>query len=310
MAMSRIVRNRVGPGDTIDATTLNDTYDDYSQSAALDGSNTREQAFDIVHFSNAPIILNSKTSILGNAGMLHQSPETTVTHTTSIGTPVAHAVQDSGGTETPLDLGSTGWSLSTGDVLRVWWNLSVEPEVSGTPWNNASAYGRYSIPQNPGSATSVNITDGLHCWVARLEWDITDNTLTNWTAVPDQSAFTQSFNGGADKGGYLNRMAASTVISAWSVFSAGIASEGASNSVTTPNYGVYKSQGYFGVDSMWAYPATGSVTVYGIRVVITGLMHPAHVASPDRNILLYDVNVSGSLNYKGGRISAVQMRGG
>lgn len=309
MAMSRITRPRVDPGDTIDATTLNNTYDDYAQSAALDASNTREQAFDIVHFSNAPIILNSKTSILGNAGMLHQSPETSVSHTSSIASPVAHPVQDSGGTETPLNLGSSGWSLSAGDVMRVWWNLSVEPTVSGTPWNNASAKGRYSIPTHPGSGSSVNITDGLHCWVARLEWDITSNALSNFVAVPDQEDFTQSFSSGTEKGGYLNQMAGATVISAWSVFSFAKASEGASAASST-DQGIYKSQGYFGVDSMWAYPATGSVTVYGVRVVITGLLHPAHVSSPDRNILLYDVNVSGTLNYKGGRICAVQMRGG
>jgi len=308
--MSRITRPRVSPGDTTDATTLNNTYDDYAQSGALDESNTRDQAFDLVHFSNAPIVINTKTSLLGNAGMLHSSPETSLTHTTSLGSPVAHPVQNSSGTETPLNLGGSGWSLTAGDVLRVWWNLSVEPTVSGTPWNNASAKGRYSIPQNVGSGSSVNITDGLHCWVARLEWDITSSGLSNFVAVPGQTGFTQPFDSGANKGGYLNETSATTVISAWSVFSFGKASEGTTNNTAVPDQGIYKSQGYFGVDSMWAYPATGSVTVYGVRVVLTGIMHPAHTASPDRNILIYDINVSGGLTYKGGRISAVHMRGG
>jgi hypothetical protein len=303
--MSRIQRPRVVSGETIDATSLNNTYDDYSQAGALNADNTREQAFDIVHFSNTPIVLNTKTSPLGNIGMLHVAPETTVTHTTTIGSPVHHVVQDSGGTETILNLGASGWSLSAGEVLRVWWDLSVEPTVTGTPWNGASAKGRYSVPHSPGSGSSVNITDGNHCWVGYLEWDITDNTLSNFVAVPDQTSFGTSFSAGTEKGGFINECSSTSIISAWSVFSFGNADEG-----TSADQGIYQSQGYFGCHSMWAYPATGAVTVYGVRVVITGIMHPAHITSSERNVLIYDVNVTGSLTYKGGRISAIQMRGG
>lgn len=300
--MSRIERPRVQSTETTDATTLNNTYDDYSQTAALDENNTRDAALDLQHFTNASIIVNNAQAVLGNTGMLHAAPTSSLSHTTSLSSPVHHVVQTSAGTETFLNLASDPWTLTTGDVLRVFWDLSVYPETTGTPWNNSSAKGRYSLDGTPSG--SFVVTDGFHCWAAFLEWDVVDATLSNFSPVPGQSLFTQTY--GSDKGQALNKTTATTLISAWTVFNLASASYG-----KVPSQGNYQEQGWYGTHGMYAHIETSaSRTVYGIRLVLTGLLHPAHESSGDfENLLLYDINVSGTLTYKGGRLTAIQMRG-
>ena len=90
--MSRIERGRVQPGETTGATALDDTYDDYTQTAALDGDNTREQAFDLPHFTNVSIVKDTGTALLGNVGLSHTGTTTSVASSTS--TPVLHPVQN------------------------------------------------------------------------------------------------------------------------------------------------------------------------------------------------------------------------
>tara|TARA_R100001086_G_scaffold96699_1_gene48080 strand:- start:1794 stop:2723 length:930 start_codon:yes stop_codon:yes gene_type:complete len=308
--MSRIERPRVEATETTDATTLNNTYDDYSQTGALNEDNTRNAAFDVSHMTNASILVNSKVAQLGNTGMLHTAPTTTCTHTTSLASPKHHVVQDSTGTETILNIASSPWTVATGDIIRVFWDLSVNPGTTGTPWNDPAAKGRYGVETIP--AGGIVITDGLHCWAAYLEWDITDATLNNFVTVPNQDAFTESFNGGADKGIPVSKTTATTLISAWTVFNLASAQYGKVpyGGSPAPPPGTYQSQGWFGTHGMWAYKAVSGATIYGIRVVLTGLLHPAHITGgSNQNVLLFDINVTGSLEYKGGRLTAIQMRG-
>ena len=306
--MSRIQRGRVKATETTDATTLNTTYDDYSQTAALDENNTRDAALDIQHFTSASIIVNNEQVLLGNSGMLHTAPTSSLTSTTNLASPVQHVVQNSAGTATFLNFASSPWTLANGDVLRVFWDLSVYPETTGDPWNNSAALGRYSVNTIP--AGGIVITDGLHCWAAYLEWDVVDATLSNFSPVPGQSLFTQTY--GSNKGQALNKTTATTLISAWTVFNLASASYGAVPYTSpAPPPGQYQKQGWYGTHGMYAHIETsGSRTVYGIRLVLTGILHPAHESGGDfENLLLYDINVSGTLTYKGGRLTAVQMRG-
>ena len=317
--MSRIERTPVSAGDATDATELNATYADYTQSGALDEPNTRDQAFDIPHFTNAPIVLNVQESQLGDVNLHPQAffiagGSVTLTATTNILLPLDHAVEDTGGTPTPLNLGASGWSMVSGDVLRLWWSLSVQSAFVAWPWRAATALGRYDL-EDTGGGPDNTITDGMHCWVAYLEWDITSNALGNFVPVPNQTDFKTNFTVGgvAYKGGYVNQMASTSVISAWAVYSGGTASDG---QVPDPSVGtneVSNAHGWYAVSGMWAYPATGSVTVYGVRVKITGLLHPLHVnGGNSENLLVYDIPgfvATPTLLYGAGRISAVQMRG-
>ncbi len=58
--------------------------------------------------------------------------------------------------------------------------------------------------------------------------------------------------------------------------------------------------------------ALDSVPGCSVRVVITGLLHPFHLPGGNQeNLLVYDYAIGGltpAIEYKGGRISAVQMR--
>lgn len=300
--MSRIDRDRVVPGETTDAATLNSTYADYTQTAALDESNTRDQAFDLPHFTNVPLIHNTKTALLGNAGMVHTTTPTTVASSTV--SPGHHVVQNSGGTNTFLDFSSTPWSVTTDDVLRVWWNLSVITTYTGSPWNGASAKGRYTIDDT--AAGTVVLSDGMHCWLAYLEWDTTNATLTNWEPVTGQQAPTGVI--GSDTGVQLQHLAGASVISPWNITSFAYAVEG---EMPPAAQGTGVDHGWFGHYGMYVVAPTSNVTVYGLRLVLTGLMHPAHLSTgDDENALVFDYNVAGTLKYIGGRLTAVNMREG
>lgn len=299
--MSRITRGRVDVGETADASTLNGTYADFNQPAALNAYNTRDQAFDLPHI-NAPIVLNRGTAALGNTGMLHSAPYSTAAVTTNSAAPVTTAVANSTGTTTFLNLSTAPWALVDGDVLRVWWNLSVMSHIVGAPWINSGGLGQIDFGGNAGY-------DSLHCWVIYLQWDITSASLTSWVPVAGQSAFTDTIDG--HKGATLAGMPASSVVSPWTVFNPGTADLG-----TVPVTTADQAQGWFSNYGMWAYPAASSVTVYGLRLVITGLFHPWHRSSGNyENSLVYDTGAANDpgatieLRYKGGRLNALHMRG-
>jgi hypothetical protein len=303
--MSRIIRAPVDAGQVITAADLNNTYNDYNQPGALQADNTRDQAFDLPHFQNVVIVKNSQVNVLGNTGMLHTAPVTTVA--SELAAPIAvHPVQTSTGTETRMTFGANGWVLALGDCLRVWWNLSLKCYYTGSPWNNGSALGRYNIPDTtpPGN---VVISDGFHCWLAYLQWDTTSAALTNWVAVQGQSDPTTI---GAYEGFYTQYLNAGTVISPWTISSFAFADNGA---MPAGNNGKGFNHEWFAPYGMFVFaPTIAPVTVYGIRLVITGILHSGHLAAGNQeNVLLYDYNVGDPaqyLEYKGGRISAVHQR--
>jgi len=303
--MSRIIRAPVDAGQVITATDLNNTYNDYNQPTALQADNTRDQAFDLPHFQNVVIIKNTQLNALGNTGMLHSAPVTTVA--SELAAPiVVHPVQDAAGTETRMSFGANGWVLVAGDCLRVWWNLSLKCYYTGSPWDNASALGRYNIPSDTSPPGNVVITDGFHCWLAYLQWDITSAALTNFVAVPGQSDPTTI---GAYEGFYTQFLNGGTVISPWTVSSYAFANNGV---MPAGNKGVGFNHEWFAPYGMFVHAPSGQVTVYGIRLVITGILHSGHLASGDQeNVLIYDYNVGDKdqyIEYKGGRISAVHQR--
>jgi hypothetical protein len=302
--MSRITRGRADVGDLASAADLNGTYSDFTQTGALNTYNTRDQAFDLPHFTNTPILLNKATALLGNSGMLHAAPTSDALSTTNASSPVKTIVSDTAGTNTILNLSSSPWSMVSGDVLRVWWNLSLLSSYTGTPWDNAGALGWYQIAGGGGS----NLSDGLHMWAVWLQWDITSASLVNWTEVPGQSDFASTV--GSYKGAYVWDLSATSIISPWAWFSNGLADAG---SVAGGEYSNH-THGWCANYGMWAYPATGSVTVYGMRLLITGVLHPVHLSlGNEDNAIVYDVNVSNGalpkLFYKGGRLNALHMRG-
>ncbi len=302
--MSRIERGRVEVGDATDATTLNDTYDDYTAPVLrrLNEFNVRDQAFDLPHLTNVSLVIDTKTALLGNAGLSHTGTPTSVASSTV--SPVLHPVQNNAGTETFLDYSAAPLTLEADEVLRVWWNLSVITEFSGSPWDGVSAVGRYFVKDT--GVGNVVLSDGMHCWIVYLQWDITSAALTNWEPVPGQE--TPGTTYGSEEGIALPNMAASSVISPWVITSFGFGDAG---EMPGGNTGQGRDHGWHANYSMWAHSPASQKTVYGVRLVISGLLHPAHLSTGDEeNLLVYDYNVSATLKYLGGRITGMQMRMG
>lgn len=304
--MSRIVRGPVDAGQVVDATTLNNTYNDYSQPNGLDVNNTRDQAFDLPHFTNVPIVKNTATALLGDAGMLHIGP---FRHYISNAAGVAvFPVTDVALNPTFMNLSATPWSAAAGDVIRIWWNYSVNSVYPALQFNTAGALGRYAVAGLVPPPASFTITDGLHCWLAYLEWDVTSAALVNWVPLPGQMSPTLAVKGTAYNGFEVSKLNAATVISPWQVSSLGDARDG-KISATLNAY----EHGWFAPYGMYCRELPQAITIYGIRLVITGVLHPAHnTAGSQSNLLVYDYAMADAgfyLQGRSGRISAVHMRG-
>ena len=305
--MSRINRGRVTDDDTINASDLNATYADYQQAGTLDASNTRDQAFDLPHFSSSMrLILNAQSDrLIGNGEKQH--PSATGVQVAALSSPnlFTHVVNDGAGSNTFLDWSADPWQIGEGEYLRVWWNLSVRHERSGREnANQAGVLGRYVVPAIGGGTETV--TDSYHCWLAFLEWDVTSASLTHWVPVPGQMPPGTDIDGVGGNGFFCHSLNGATVISAWTYSSFGFGDGG---EMPLGNDGKVFDHEWFAPYGMYVHKQTsGTVTVYGVRLVLIGLLHPAHVVGGNaENILLidYSANVDQSLYYTSGRMSAV-----
>lgn len=306
--MSRIVRAPVDAGQVIDAGVLNATYNDYNQPGALDANNVRDQAFDLPHLSSVAIVKNSATALLGDATMLHAGPAVNYPSSTA-SPPTVTRVGNAAGTPTFLNFGASGWPLVAGDVLRVWWNMGVVSFIGmapPTPYLNAGAMGQYTLADKAAGPSHV-VTDGFHCWLAYLQWDITSNALANFVAVSGQMDPALGVKGTTKDGFELERLSAGTVISPYQVTSDGDARDG-KVSATLPTH----AHGWYAPYGMYCFTTNVPITVYGVRLVITGLLHPfLNPAGNRENLLVYDYTQGNALYFltgRGGRMSAVQMR--
>ena len=82
----------------------------------------------------------------------------------------------------------------------------------------------------------------------------------------------------------------------------------APNNLTLPNASVQSSQQWRGISGAWYYTPAGATTIYGLRVVIKGIMHPHSVGTA--NYLVHDTGYSNgaSLSYNGGNLSVLKQR--
>lgn len=304
--MSRIIRPRVEPGEVTDATTLNNTYDDYSQSGALNSSNTREAAFDLPHMNNDVQMLmrSAGPALLGTGAKAHPAVNYVTVPALTSGT-TEHIVEDGAGNPTFLDLSSNPFVMTAGTCLRVWWNLSMYTNRSGTPYLNASTFGRYNVSNKAGTGL-VQLSDGFHSWLAWLQWDITSAALTNWQPVSTQTNIVTNVQS-TDNGILLSNTGASTCISPWVLTSEGFGDGGR---MPAGNQGDVRDHEWFAPYGMYVREAGSTFSIYGIRLVVAGLFHPKHNGDINYHALDYTVGVDQELLYTSGRIQAVQMRMG
>lgn len=296
--MSRIVRAPYQPGDLADAARANTEFSAFSQPGAIDGNNLRDAAIDLPQLDTNVIILNVQSVEVGTgaAGWRHTAPRTILA--SALVPQVKYPLVDGAGNPTPL--GPINWTINPGDVLRVYWDLSVRALYVGTPW--VGNMGQFTITQIAGP--NVTINDGAHCWLISLQWDVTDATLTNWTDVSGQTGYTSAV--GNTVGGRLSDSPASVPVPAWK-YTTDDLQEGSWRATSSE---IDKPTGWTSASGAWYYTPNNPVTIYGLRLVIHGLYHPAQTVTD--NYLVFDAGVApgSALNYDGGTLTAIHQRTG
>lgn len=299
--MSRIVRGRIAPGDPLTSGDLNDRFADYNQPGQLNADNTRDGAFDMPHLSSDLILKNEASVNLGTGDWTRSTVNTVPAQNLPSAPAVKFPVRDGGGTETRL--GPLGWTIEAYDVLRVYWNLTVEPKYQGTPWSGSPAELTFSVRSADTPPSTVVMSIGGHCWVLSLEWDITSASLSNFVPVFGGTDFTSTVD--VYKGGALVDCRHASVVPAWR-----LSSLNAQNGKMPGAGNTHNKVGWYGASGAFYYaPTTPGVTVYGIRLVIHGVYHPAQ-ATGSNNYLLVDHTVASgtSLDYSTGFMTALWQR--
>lgn len=290
--MSRINRARIVDGDQATAASLNDRFDDFSQANDLDRFNLRDAAVDLPQLAKsndfqAPFV---QVDDIGKSDLLHASP-VSVTGGTSAPYTSPHVIEDGAGNATFATY-SGGLTVDPEEVLRIYWSLSVDADLTGGPAN--AGFESIAVTDSTGTPGSASTSAG--CFVAWLQWDITSSALGAWTEVPGQGDFKTAF--GSNYGNALTNCKATTVIPLWSWYFP-VLSDGRPTSVSTVN-----SMGWRGISGAWHYVPTSSTTIYGLRIVLVGVMHPNRISTAGANNLVMDTGVGtkATLNYTGGQL--------
>jgi len=300
--MSRIIRPAVQDGESIDATDLNTRFSDFTQTD-LNAFNHRNAAYDLPQFKNPGASLfgfigkYQNSSIIGKNDYKHTA-SVTVSGTATT-PPAAPYVVGDGASPTVMSFGAGGQAVAANEVLRVYWDLSVYPHwVGSRPW---SGYDNNTISNGGGGGTAVG-TNGS-CWGFWLQWDVTSNGLTNFVNVPQQGSFDTNLTGSI-YGSPLSDTQAASVVPAY--IDRALPSAG-----TVPNPPTQIAVGWRGISGAWYYPRTsGTQTIYGLRLVFTGVLHPFYNAGTSSNTLVHDTSWAGDarLSYNGGKMNAFIQR--
>ena len=298
--MSRITRGRLVDGDTLDAASLNDRFTDYTQTD-LNQFNARDGAFDLAHFTSARFMApNQFSAIIGRNDWTHTAFNTVTGQSTG---DTAYVTQDASSADTVMSFGASGLTIPTGDVLRVYWDLSVRPKwVGSQPWL-ADTFLAFTFKDT--SASNVQIANGYGCWAFWLQWDTTSNALSNFANVPGQGLFNSVV--ASSKGGELLSNCQSTSIVP-TVHETFISPEDGEATNSSPN----KREavvGWTAADGAWHYLEAGSgTTVYGMRVVFSGPFGAYNDNNNNYLIRADDAASAARLDYNGGALQALLMR--
>jgi hypothetical protein len=296
--MSRIITERVKDGEVIAAADLNTRFTDYTQTT-LNAFNVRDAGVDLPAFSDTDFIVPFVQSDNIGVNDLFAAAPVTVNGIGALPSS-GYVVGDGtpGGDTIATYVG--GLAVTADDVLRVYWHLNVNALYTGTPWLSfAGTIDDYVLTDGGGtSKVSTNAT----CWAAYLQWDITSAALLNWTEVDKQSDFTTV--AGARTGNTLAQCMATSVTPCFRTSEKALDREPAGAEL----HGLVNWSGMNG--AYYYTPAAGTTTIYGIRIVLKGPMHPWN--NGGLNYLVHTTGiVSGAnmtLEYTGGTISTIKQR--
>lgn len=293
--MSRIDRVPIQNGQSITAADLNSRFGDFVQPGALNQFNTAEAAIDLPQLQTGWQAQYITEITLGQADLLMATPNIVAAVTAY---PAGgQIVEDYGGTDSVMNFGLLGKTISNREVLRLYWSLTVSWDYSVSGGGPSSLW---DITVT-STVSTTTLTSSLGGYVMYPEWDITSSALANFVPVPGQSDFQDGID--TYEGAALEDCMATTFIPAGWVQFSNDADEG-----ITPAAGrVTSSLQRMGVSGAWHYSGeeSGAVTVYGIRWRIIGLVHPYN--SGGVNYLVVDLDSSGDheLLYSSGTAQAI-----
>lgn len=298
--MSRLTQPPILDGDAITAASLNNRFTQFSQAGTLNQFNTRDAAFDLGQFDTARFIMPKLDHTLIGRHSLNHASYNTVSGQTTGASP--HVVSDATPTPTVLSFGLAGWTVTTLDVLRVYWDLTIRAYwESSRPWSAGSSAGTFTY--DDGSGTDRHLWSGFGCWAFWLQWDVTDATLTNWTNVPGQGDFNTVVTG--TRGGNLLSNCQAT-----SVTPAALETGNDPASGTLPSGLPFATWdlGWSSVDGAWHVKPLTNVTVYGIRVVFSGPFAGFQDGSDNYLVRMDSIGADARLDYNAGGLQAVVQR--
>jgi len=294
--MSRITDGPIEGGDTLDAASLNTRFASYTQTD-LNQFNHRDAAHDLPQFASTNWLLtHAQEQGIGLNNWKHSS-FVTVNGMTSMPAD-SSPVENGSGAVSEMSFGA-GLTIANSEVLRVYWNLSVFANP-GSNWDNASSLGYYLFPD--GSLGTQKTSTWGAVWVFYLEWDITSAARAAYVPVTGQSDFKTAV------GPYFGAALADT--EATSVVPADLRFANAPANGLLPNTSKLSTQRWRGISGAWYYPRNqpNPLIVYGLRVVLKGIMHPHSVGTA--NYLVHDTAYSNgaSLSYNGGNLAVLKHR--
>ena len=267
-------------GDAVDTADLNAKFTDVSAAttAALDDENFRDEAMDCLQFpSNAShgkndVILVTWKMVENGVGQTGGTWYTSAVNGTAA-TPITH------GSTNPRLTWTSGEALRDGDLLRVRWSVFLQ-----------------ELDVDPALYTTDGVSQ-VDCpvWLVWLQWDITSNALANWVEVPGQSTMLESFTS-FEGGKCEDAQATMTLPHAFLTYGeVGV-------------YDVWDDLANLTVQRAWSYvnDTGNTITIYGIRMVIAGLYHPAN--SPNTSDLNAFVREIASPGWSGDRIRIANAR--
>ena len=178
--MSQLPTYRPAPGETASSTQMNNLYSGVgTATSSLDGANVRSQGVDIAQVKAVSVADQGRvTRYVGSyddtsAQVVPDSTTTTVAE---------------------WDMGA-GAEFDIGHMARLYCTFKVSNITVGT-----AQYGGGTAVVNADRIADQQLFSGAG-WLFWLEWDVTNNTLTNWTPVPGQDDFGNHISGVTDNAG-------------------------------------------------------------------------------------------------------------
>lgn len=302
--MSRIINEPIKDGEVGTAADLNTRFDNFT-TTNLNAFNHRDAAYDLPQFDRTSFYaLNGQKDALGKTDFFHAAP-VVVNGISALPAP-GYVVEDGTGTATVAAF-PAGIPIQANDIFRIYWNLSVHPTFTGSPWTDAASISHYEFDKSGGA--TIKIATNAACWAFYLEWDITDATLTNWTTVPLQGDFTTAVGATGYVGEALPTTMATSLVPCWITHADAQPPRLVHQPEFTTDVGWRGVSGAYYVDFA---SAGGAVTVYGLRIKIKGPLHSFNDGG--NNYLVHDLALLNGgattvqLEYTSGTINVLRHR--